>query len=83
MADTKQTSIENWLDGIKQIWADKQASFLYKMWRTLTNPVILVVLILIAVLVFYALKCRRECPPCKVGYQGGYADTSTKLETSI
>jgi hypothetical protein len=71
----KQTSVEDWLDKIKATWSDPVPSRPLKFIRIVTDPVILVFLIAIAVLIFYAVKCRKECPECPT--------LATKTDTSL
>ena len=71
----KQTSVEDWLDKLKATWSDPESSLPLKLIRIVTDPVILVFLIAIAVLIFYAVKCRKECPECPT--------LATKTDTSL
>ena len=63
------------LDKLKATWSDPVPSLPLKIIRIVTDPVILVFLIAIAVLIFYAVKCRKECPECPT--------LGTKTETSL
>jgi hypothetical protein len=63
----EQTGVEDWLDGIKAIYSSPTKSTLTKITMIAMNPVILSVLALIAVLIFYVVRCRTACPECPVG----------------
>ena len=71
----KQTSVEDGLDKLTATWSAPVASRPLKLIRIGTDPVILVFLIAIAVLIFYAVKCRKECPECPT--------LATKTDTSL
>jgi hypothetical protein len=60
----KNVSIERWFDKLRATWADPAATAPYKLWKTVTDPVILIIVIAIIVLIVFLIKCSRsrKCP---------------------
>lgn len=75
----KMTGIEEWIEGLKSVWADPHATWPHKLLRTLTDPgVMLVILVLVGVIALIGTKLATKLK----GSQGDVGDVSTAAETS-
>jgi hypothetical protein len=77
----KNIAIERWFEDLRATWADPSRSAGSKIWVTLTNPVILIVIIAIIVLVVFLIKCSSKKCDAKKGNKVGDAGFTTDAQT--
>jgi hypothetical protein len=75
----KITGPEEWFEELRAVWADPNASVPYKLYRTLTNSVVMLLLFLIIVgIAMLAMRLKR-----KRSSGAGDATTATPSSTEI
>jgi len=79
----KNVAMERWFDKLRAVWADPSTSPMRKVWDTLTDPVILIVIIAIIVLIVFLIKCSRSknCDAKMKGAAKGDAGFTTDART--
>ena len=79
----KNVAVERWFDKMRATWADPGASLGHKIWSTITDPVILIVIVAIIVLIVFLIKCSRSrnCDAKTKGVAKGDAGFTTDVQT--
>ncbi len=79
-APLKMTGVEEWFDDLRAVWADKNATWPFKLFRTLTNTVImLAIFVLVGLVALIVMKLKGGCPPCGIETTETPAATSTEI----
>ncbi len=64
------TSAERWFEDLRAVWTDKNATWPKKLYRTLTNSVImLAIFVIVCVIALIVMRMKggsTKCKPCKV-----------------
>lgn len=73
----EMTGVEEWFDGLRRLWADPGLSPGTKLWRTLTNPVVMLAIFLIvaAIAILVMRFGPSRCKPCNVTTETPSAST--------
>ena len=79
----KNIAIERWFESLRDTWADPSKSLGKKIWSTMTDPVILIVIVAIIVLIVFLIKCSRSrnCDAKTKGAAKGDAGFTTDAQT--
>ena len=80
----QMTSVERWFEDLRAVWADKNATWPKKLWRTLTNSVIMLAFfVIVCVIALIVMRMKgtncKPCKPCKVCPTTSETPTSTEI----